>query len=280
MDSNKSGQITVFFILGLVLLIIGGVILFVVSTIQSKQADTEFVKAVSSLGDVSDVEGYVNYCLESGLKSSLLLVGRQGGYAVPPSDSHVLFNIVHNSSLYVSGFDFISFPDYNSGTEILVPSAEKVSGDLDLLVSNYVGGCLTGLDGLSEDLSVELGTPTIDVALLDRTAVASMNLSVNLSEKDKVVSLNSFNAVVPFSYDNTFGVAQLFVESQVSHLDYLDLGKLVLLSEEYKFKFGRALLDGDVSLLSFNFGNFDNELSDDFVINFAVKHSVIQEEVE
>jgi len=279
-NNCKTGQVTVFFILGLLLVIIGVVIFFIINTSQTKKADTKLMHAVTSLNDVNDVKNYVDFCLDSSLKSGLLLIGRQGGYVVAPIDANVMFNIKHNESMYVSGFNFEVYPNYNNGTTILVPSKEVISSELEVVVLNLVNSCITELNKTSKDLDISVGTPSISVEFLDRTTVAKMNLSINLSEKDKVVSIDSFNAIIPFYYSETFRVAQTFIEKQVDNLEYFDLGYLTYLSHKNNFKFERSLLDGDKSLVKLNFGKMNDLFNDDFVINFAIVHTSIQEALD
>jgi len=280
MNNYKTGQVTIFFIFGLLLVVIGVFVFFIINASQTKKADTEFIKAVTSLNDVNDVKNYVDFCLDSSLKSGLLLIGRQGGYAVTPADSNIIFNIVHNDSLYVSGFNFEVYPNYNNRTQILVPSKEVVSSELEIAILNLVDSCITELNNTSKNLDISVGSPSVSIEFLDRTTVAKMNLSINLSEKDKVVSLDSFNAIIPFYYSETFRVTQVFTEKQVDNLDYFDLGYLSYLSDKDNFKFERSLLDGDKSLIKLNFGEMDDLFSDDFVINFAIFHTSVQEALD
>ena len=77
--SNKSGQVTIFIILGIVILFVVIFIMMLVSRIQTEQIDAAKEKIVSRIFQKEALRVYVEDCLDDALTEGILLLGKQGG---------------------------------------------------------------------------------------------------------------------------------------------------------------------------------------------------------
>jgi len=77
--SSKKAQITIFMIVGLVILFIAIFTLALVSKIQKSQLNSQLEDLVSRSFEKEGLRIYVEDCLQDGLEEALLLLGQQGG---------------------------------------------------------------------------------------------------------------------------------------------------------------------------------------------------------
>lgn len=75
----KKGQITMFIIIGLIVLIVLAFLLFISNTIRSDQARRNVEVIGSMFVSQGKYHGYVQSCIEQGMKKGLFLLGMQGG---------------------------------------------------------------------------------------------------------------------------------------------------------------------------------------------------------
>lgn len=75
----KKGQITIFVILGLVLLISASLVFFMQQTFVSQKLDAQARTTITEFSESAPLQNYVETCLSSVLQDGLELIGDQGG---------------------------------------------------------------------------------------------------------------------------------------------------------------------------------------------------------
>ena len=76
----KHGQITVFIILAIVLLVVAGSMLFLVRSAAEKNAATEAKKSKGTAFETEPIENYIMGCLDRVSKDAIEKLYSQGGY--------------------------------------------------------------------------------------------------------------------------------------------------------------------------------------------------------
>ncbi len=258
------GQVSLFFIIGLILAVSVVFVVFLANNFEDEKADADFINAVSDVSSVNEVIDYVNFCLYQSVGNGLIVTGRNGGFAAPNSNTSIIL-FTNN------GFE--SYPYYNNLNNVLVPSEEVVSVESAISAELLVERCLAELN--SSDLSINYGSPEIIISFLDNNTLAKMNLPINISNDNKESAFVEFSTIIPFSYGSTYGAAKYFVSEQVKDLDSLALSDLMNVAHIYGFNFSRTIHNERNSLLTFNYGY--DLFDESFEINFAIKHTSDQE---
>ena len=80
MDKNKRGQVTIFIIIGII--VISGVVLFF---ILKDDADSSENKKISE--DIGPINNYIKECIEYNTREVLYVIGQGAGYYYPPEIS-------------------------------------------------------------------------------------------------------------------------------------------------------------------------------------------------
>ena len=89
MIKPKKSQVTLFMLLGIVLLITIGIFIYLNNSTSSKRTDEE-TKAVQQLeSDIQPIKKYVKSCVERVGEFGLFLIGRQGGYLLRQQEAQL-----------------------------------------------------------------------------------------------------------------------------------------------------------------------------------------------
>ena len=79
-QKNKKSQVTIFLILGLVLIIIFTSVIMITRRINEERTDNEVTHPSQTTFDIQPIKHYIEECLSSVSKDGLVKLGRQGGY--------------------------------------------------------------------------------------------------------------------------------------------------------------------------------------------------------
>jgi len=89
---NKRSQITLFIIIGLVILMIFGVSIYFVSLTKSSKTKEESQKILTETIQIAGIKAYVEECLDQSIEEGLLLLGKQGGKIYEHQGGNIVLN--------------------------------------------------------------------------------------------------------------------------------------------------------------------------------------------
>ena len=87
---EKRAQVTLFVIIGLLLLAVVSLILFNLNNLKVK---SEIVETTKLPSDVEVIRQDIELCFKEAGENALILIGLQGGYAISPIKSYKIQNI-------------------------------------------------------------------------------------------------------------------------------------------------------------------------------------------
>ncbi|MBT4447093.1 hypothetical protein HOC96_07660 [archaeon] len=127
---NKKGQVTIFIILGILLLLSVALILL----LRAEQVGFEISEIIPTKKGV--VEEYISSCINEVGSDALSLIGLQGGYIEVPE------RYTDDINWHIPVSDFIAVPLWGSGNLIDRPSISQIKNDVDEYVEENVRNCL------------------------------------------------------------------------------------------------------------------------------------------
>ena len=206
--SFKKGQITIFILVGIVLLVAVGFLLYY----QSYSIAKSDVNSIFSFGlDVNPIQNYIENCLSITADEGLGYIGEQGGYYklddVPSTNS-----AIYNTSYYF----FLG--------RGLMPSRSDIEGELSDYIEDYLLLCLQNFSTFKEQgWEIESGDIKSSVKLNgDNVRVLlDMPLTVKKGEQQKKVS--RFIADSQNDFMRMFNTASVLVEQQMFDPDNICL---------------------------------------------------------
>lgn len=215
--SLKSGQISVFILIGLVLVATISVGIFIAGT--SKSVETQKVQGLES------VESFVSSCFQGFLESGVELLLAQGGSINPQSylsfeSRNIGYGVkmlsddysVSNTKVFFKdapNYPWADFPNFPGTTnpvdlnnkykigEVVLPSSDSVIADLKNYVTEKSSNCLNFEKFSSEGISVTAGAPSFNIFLNPSDVQLVVDVSVEASKSGVVKKFDSLTLSVP-----------------------------------------------------------------------------------
>ncbi|MDP3918419.1 MAG: hypothetical protein Q8Q35_00750 [Nanoarchaeota archaeon] len=219
---NKRGQMTLFIIIGLVVLLLVGVGIYYRSTILDAVGISQTISYPSEVQEVVDM---VQDCFEDSAFNGARTLGLTGGYYNLPREIFTL--------------DDVNIPYYLSDGEILTPTVETMQTELSEYVDDIMIGCLA-LDSYTEfdlerglrDITTTINTDSIDFVL-------NYPITVTIDET------TTYNLPNEYEYTATVNLGQMRDVAEVIAAKDVD-------SEDIDFDFLLEQNLTNIELASFN----------------------------
>ena len=214
---SKRGQITIFLVIGILILFLAAGIFFTISKIKKAPLEVQQAEVLLFEWVRPSVITYVERCLKETTASGVYLLAANGGIIYPDDTSVILLTdtgLVNYGWLNgVSGFSDI-----------------KMEQDLGQFITKYLEQCLgdfeifedQGID-IQPDFSRMKAAPTIG-----KTSIQSdmtLPISISLPTGD-IITLDSFTARVDSNLGDMVNVAEEVVEQAKDTIDFLEFQNL------------------------------------------------------
>ena len=125
----KRGQVTIFLVIGIVILILAGLFFYLFGRLTEAPLEIEEEEAVKYLGVSGAVQSFVEKCIKDTLDPAVYLLAAQGGVIYPKEDSLIL----------LTDHGLINYAWMNGVNSI---SREKMEEDLATYVEENIDFCL------------------------------------------------------------------------------------------------------------------------------------------
>ncbi len=188
----KKGQVTVFIILGLVILL-----LFLI--IFSLKSEREVVdKVIIDKVTKDPIKNHIESCLFSTTEKAIYKVSSQGGYINPRGDSkydepgdgafrHVYYFLNNNILPYVL--------DTN---EIKLRSKEEIENIIANYVNIEINSCLDFLIFKNQGIEIEqTGEQTIEVIISDNSVFSTISTSLLIKKSEEISKIKKIKVEIP-----------------------------------------------------------------------------------
>ena len=275
---SKRGQITLFVIIGLVILALLGVGLYIQSS-DIGNVDDEGVDEVQETSiDTKVLKNYVTQCVYQEAKRGLIKIGEHGGYVyanqsnfdihVDSTESEVL-SVYPGSSHKVPYWWYMS--SENSERQFTLssntPTLEEIEKRLDNYVENNLHKCFEEFREVEKRgyEVVEHSGVNVTSRVTESDVKVSLDYSIELRNDESSVMLDKFETSLPVKFKDVYQLAHMLsvFESEGQFLEYVTLYLLSLHS---------GLDEDDLP----PFGSVDSGYSNNLWIKQDIKQKVKQ----
>jgi hypothetical protein len=175
---EKKGQITIFIVVGILILAVVGILFSLKASTEKKQLEQPLYL------DTQSIELYVQQCQEKAVKDAILDTGKSGGYAILPELSTT--NLQEN------------VPYYQAGEQNTFPIDELLAREIARYVDLALPLCLHQFRSFErEGYSITTGTPTSTARLSQKKLTLITMLPLTVSQGIQMRDLSIFTADVP-----------------------------------------------------------------------------------
>ncbi len=248
---SKRGQVTIFIIIGLLILIItAGIIYF------SNIAVTEELKIEEASPFKADFfVSFVDNCLEKSVIDGIYLVFSQGGYYEFTSEPELLDQVDEQiisfpPSLGINVFAVEGEKEVESETEALqvpvyfqnkkanLPAISSIEREVGKASKSFFLSCINDFESFKkENYGIETGSPEIKVMFTEKTA-AELNYPLKITSGGKIAELENFYTAVNFNFKDKYEVIKEYLKQQEEEPNYFLMGELSSYAYENEFGFG------------------------------------------
>ena len=210
----KKAQITLFIILGIVILL--AVVLFIlfrqeiISIRPGELIPTEKGK----------LQNFITACLEQSGGEALTLVGLQGGYIELPA------SISRDANAHVRLSPSLAIPYWAEGSTVRVPPLATIKDQIDTYIEQNVRSCLFDLQPFQETYEIlEKSPPQANTEITTNKVTFNLDWNIEIRTKDgQVISeLQQHQAESPIKLKKVYDLAAAIIDQEMATLKLEDI---------------------------------------------------------
>jgi hypothetical protein len=251
---HKRGQVTIFIILGIVI-VAAFVLIFFLGGISFKD-DLSYGEAQVFVNSrVEPFRTFVEDCAEDSAMVVLNTLGRQGGYVVPRAGD---YDIVLSSGEDYGVLNYAAFKEDGEYTNVL-PSLEKSRDEFERVLRDIAldpdnsdmvfGKCINDFDYFDDAFDdVSYGDLDVDVEF-DNKVRLRISFPVTVKRSSYETTIENYFVEIPIDMGEIHAVSSLFVNNAIENDG--DMTELISEREDLVFRY----IDRD-DLLSVGFTNY------------------------
>ena len=238
---RKKGQVTLFAILGMVLVVIILVVVYYKASISELITKNVLQKEVVLPIEVGKVQKHVQSCVDDASKDLLYQLGAQGGLLRFPENKGV-------TSENIS----VAYGYYN-GKNVL-PSLEDFKREFSGFMNAFLPQCL--YTGVFEKISLSPSTPATTLEILDNKVRVSVKYTIGVSEGESVYKLDQpYKVEYPLRIKFLHDLSDKIIKRTASDPKNIDVSYLLSLDAKvdaypYDFKTFIYSLEDDKSVVN------------------------------
>ncbi|MBN1544251.1 hypothetical protein JW898_02200 [Candidatus Woesearchaeota archaeon] len=246
MDKSESffggnqGQVTIFIILGIVILVGVGAAIFL--TGEPAQLPAEIAAAERIPDEFKPVKDFIESCLAEKLGEAFVIIGQHGGY-LDMSNAELsgkeftleVSDPTSSDAAFLTGFESSHVPYWwhmqsdNKCLECLLtdenkPSLEFIMRQSDAYIEAELGDCVDGFRsfrGQGFDV-IELGKPSAETTITEDDVVVLLTYPINVILEGRSNEMTRYFARIPLGFRDFYRFAEMInhAEIDVSFLEY------------------------------------------------------------
>lgn len=236
MLNAKRGQITIFIIVGIILVVAITMGIILRKDIAQKLQDVKISQSTALQQEVDKVRPFVEDCLQSAAEDAVLSVVAKGGYNAPKSSVQ---------------YDYYNVPIYfNKGKET-VPSMQNIASEIALAIKNNVPSCANFKAAGMPVKAVK--RPEVTITAGKKLITIDMEWPLTVGTEAESATISEFSTEIKADIENPYEYAMALYNQQkaIKVLSLIDLARLAK-QNNFILHFDMADKDAMVYLLTFN----------------------------
>ena len=247
---KKRGQITVFVIIGIIILISAFLLFYLKSQTQEK---SETLTPV----DIKPIKLYLDSSINDVVERGIYFICLQGGYYDVPNPVD---------------YSFIKIPYYFYLGNKSFPEKETIENEfskyLEQELPNYIGNL-----EVFEEMGYEFETGDMQIdSSFGKTADIKINYPITIRKNESTATIQDFYYSKDFNFDGIYDILSDFASEHQKNPDFVPIGYLSVIAHKNNFTYNLAYSSNNTVVYSFIFNN-SLEKNQNFVFNFASRYN-------
>ncbi len=215
---SKKSQISMFMIIGLVLLIIIGVTIFIVKTINVRKPTTREQVKISD-----EVKAYTTECLKKVGIEALRKAGEQGGYIYPKKCGiHAIKMKPTNSNAFIylgKEMPYWVYMDQPCSVVLKIPSLDEgvcsIKNQVEQYIEENIDECLNDYEGIEKQgWNISHKKPEVNIIFGEDDTNIKLKMETSISKENEKVIIDKYETSIDIPFRNIYEYAQGIAESE------------------------------------------------------------------
>ncbi len=209
---QKRGQITIYVILGIVILIVLGIVIY-----YTQQPATEgIIKSTTLPSQFAQVEAHIQGCLEQTTREGIAVVSQQGGYLTLEDPTPLsIVNEFSTSLATIPGGSATAYWYYEQSNRVPVnkePTKQTLQKELEQYIDTHLTNCLDYHTFETIGYRFTTANPVSTVSIADTNVKATLHYPVTIYYKATTNQLTTTTITIPTALGTLFATAKNFFD--------------------------------------------------------------------
>lgn len=202
--ANKKGQIAIFIIIGMIVLVSVPLLLY----LNTAQKNNPQIEKISKMPfEVAPIADYIKSCITNVAEDGLTLISKQGGYYDLPIISTVQFT--NNTAFYFyHGLD-------------MSPDLENIEKEFSLLIEKELDSCIKFELFESQGFEIKKGILNATITIIDKEIIFGIDYPLEFKKEEGIINLKDFNAQIPSKLKQFYELSKQIIEEQKNEPNYV-----------------------------------------------------------
>jgi len=204
---KKRGQITIFIIIGIVILLLIAILFY----FQRQGAE---VRPKTPLEQkLGPVESYIQSCIDTLGTDAVLKMGQLGGYAYPPRE----LDVYPAAHVVEDRFGLIKVPLWYYDDKSYMPSIDEMQYQISLYLNNTIRDCLADFEPLKTEYDIkEKGDPKFTVTIAEEDIAIETDYPLDVFPKttEETYKVQKFSTFIPVRLKRVYSLARAIFETE------------------------------------------------------------------
>ncbi|MFH1682994.1 MAG: hypothetical protein ABIA37_04315 [Candidatus Woesearchaeota archaeon] len=205
--SSKTGQITIFVILGILLL------LALVLVVLFKKEAIVFKPEELIPTEKGKVENFIVSCISQIGEEAIYTIGLQGGYL------NISSEIATDSNQHLKLSPYNLVPYWARGESKRIPTLEEIKADLDSKIEADLKSCLLGREAFQESYDIiEKSAIVANTNIVDQKVIFNVRWNLEIQDKggEKITELIDHTAESDIKLKRTYETAKAIIDTEMN----------------------------------------------------------------
>ncbi|MEM4267664.1 MAG: hypothetical protein QXK37_02430 [Candidatus Woesearchaeota archaeon] len=210
MCRKRRAQITIFVVIGLLILLIIGLVIIQTQNIRRLKMENEQLKSMQQMAIFRPANVIFQECTKQLAYNSLKVLG-EGGLIYP--ENFTLSDFAVFALFYYDGID-------------LKPSISRIENELETYVNENIEGCVYQLYGARYNLSLPENY-TIKTRISDEKISYEVSYPAKIYLSDATSRLQDFSIEIPYNFYNIYNTVETIVDATAAEPTFVDATMLL-----------------------------------------------------
>ncbi len=214
--SNKKAQVTVFIIVGLIIVILAAFSYYYSENFIESLRERGIFETIALPLEVKGVEGLVDSCIDEIARSALDIIGQQGGYILLPEPEFVTpanpfsnaLEIFPGSNINVA---YWFYQTSNGLLDSLIPPKQRMEQEIESYINANLANCV---DFSNLDFNIISGEVKSEVKILNEDVRINVEYPLDIELEERNFRLREFNQDIDVPLGNLYETALEVIEKE------------------------------------------------------------------